>query len=80
MTGKKKKYRTENIRGTFIVTGNDKKNQDFKDLTKEQIEAYKFNNADLENQKEDKNIIEINIKQVILIALLIIQYLKIQIR
>ncbi len=23
-----------NIRGTFIVTGNDKKNQDFKDLTK----------------------------------------------
>ena len=42
------------------------------EVTKEQIEAYKFNNADLENQKEDKNIIEINIKQVILIALLII--------
>lgn len=29
-----------NIRGTFIITGNDKKNQDFKDLTKVQIEKY----------------------------------------
>ena len=29
-----------NIRGTFIITGNDEKNQDFKDLTKEQIEEY----------------------------------------
>lgn len=29
-----------NIRGTFIVVGNDNKNQDFKDLTEEQIEKY----------------------------------------
>lgn len=29
-----------NIRGTFIITGNDKKNQDFKDLTNVQIEKY----------------------------------------
>ena len=43
-----------NIRGTFIVTGNDKKNQDFKDLTKEQIEEYtkKFQ-LEQENQMEE---------------------------
>ena len=43
-----------NIRGTFIVTGNDKKNQDFKDLTKEQIEEYtkKFQ-LEEENQMEE---------------------------
>ena len=43
-----------NIRGTFIVTGNDKKNQDFKDLTKEQIEEYtkKFK-LEQENQMEE---------------------------
>lgn len=29
-----------NIRGTFIVAGNDNKKQDFKDLTEEQIEKY----------------------------------------
>lgn len=29
-----------NIRGTFIITGNDNKNQDFKDLTEEQIQEY----------------------------------------
>ena len=43
-----------NIRGTFIVTGNDKKNQDLKDLTKEQIEEYtkKFQ-LEQENQMEE---------------------------
>jgi hypothetical protein len=29
-----------NIRGNFVITGNDEKNQDFKDLTEEQIKAY----------------------------------------
>ena len=29
-----------NIRGTFIITGNDERNMDFKDLTDEQIEKY----------------------------------------
>ena len=29
-----------NIRGSFIITGNDEKHQDFKDLTDEQIKAY----------------------------------------
>lgn len=29
-----------NIRGNFVITGNDIKNQDFKDLTEEQIKAY----------------------------------------
>ena len=29
-----------NIRGTFIITGNDERYKDFKDLTKEQIEEY----------------------------------------
>ena len=43
-----------NIRGTFIITGNDEKNQDFKDLTKEQIEEYtkKFQ-LEQENQMEE---------------------------
>lgn len=31
-----------NIRGRFIITGDDEKNQDFKDLTKEQINQYKI--------------------------------------
>ena len=31
-----------NIRGNFIITGNDVKNQDFKDLTEEQIKTYKI--------------------------------------
>ena len=41
-----------NIRGTFIITGNE--NQDFKDLTKEQIEEYtkKFQ-LEQENQMEE---------------------------
>ena len=29
-----------NIRGNFVITGNNEKNQDFKDLTEEQIKAY----------------------------------------
>lgn len=29
-----------NIRGTFLVTGNDEKYQDFKDLSEEQIKEY----------------------------------------
>ena len=29
-----------NIRGTFIITGNDERYKDFKDLTPEQIEKY----------------------------------------
>ena len=29
-----------NIRGNFVITGNDEKHQDFKDLTDEQIKAY----------------------------------------
>lgn len=29
-----------NIRGVFIITGNDDRQQDFKDLTEEQIEEY----------------------------------------
>ena len=29
-----------NIRGNFVITGNDEKLQDFKDLTEEQIKAY----------------------------------------
>ena len=43
-----------NIRGTFIITGNDEKNQDFKDLTKEQIEEYKKKfQLEQENQMEE---------------------------
>lgn len=42
-----------NIRGTFIITGNDKKNQDFKDLTKNQIEKY-TKEFELENEMEDE--------------------------
>lgn len=42
-----------NIRGTFIITGNDKKNQDFKDLTKSQIEKY-TKEFELENEMEDE--------------------------
>ena len=43
-----------NIRGTFIITGNDEKNQDFKDLTKEQIEEYtKIFQLEQENQMEE---------------------------
>ena len=42
-----------NIRGSFIITGNDEKYQDFKDLTKEQIKTYtvKF---ELENNIEQE--------------------------
>ncbi len=29
-----------NIRGSFVITGNDEKYQDFKDLTDEQIKSY----------------------------------------
>lgn len=29
-----------NIRGVFIITGNDERQQDFKDLTEEQIDEY----------------------------------------
>lgn len=29
-----------NIRGVFVITGNDERQQDFKDLTDEQIEEY----------------------------------------
>ena len=48
-----------NIRGTFIITGNDEKNQDFKDLTKEQIEEYtkKFQ-LEQENQMEEGEVLE----------------------
>lgn len=42
-----------NIRGIFIVTGNDSKNQDFKDLTKEQIEKYS-KEFEIEKQIEDE--------------------------
>ena len=38
-----------NIRGNFIITGNDEKHQDFKDLTEEQIKAYTVE-YELENE------------------------------
>ena len=42
-----------NIRGNFIITGNDVKNQDFKDLTEEQIKAYKIE-FELEQTQEQE--------------------------
>lgn len=47
-----------NIRGNFVITGNDEKHQDFKDLTEEQIKAYtvKFQiENDLEQGDELEN-------------------------
>lgn len=37
-----------NIRGNFVITGNDVKNRDFKGLTEEQIKIYKIK-LELEN-------------------------------
>ena len=42
-----------NIRGNFIITGNDVKNQDFKDLTEEQIKTYKIE-FELEQTQEQE--------------------------
>jgi len=47
-----------NIRGKFVITGNDEKCQDFKDLTKEQIKAYTIEfeiDKDLEQGDELEN-------------------------
>lgn len=47
-----------NIRGKFIITGNDEKQQDFKDLTTEQINTYKIQfelEKDLEQGDELEN-------------------------
>lgn len=46
-----------NIRGKFIITGNDTKNQDFKDLTEEQIKAYTVE-FELENNLEQGDELE----------------------
>lgn len=40
-----------NIRGNFVVTGNDEKYKDFKDLTEEQVRVYK-NEFKLNNELE----------------------------
>ena len=41
------------IIGNFIITGNDVKNQDFKDLTEEQIKTYKIE-FELEQTQEQE--------------------------
>ena len=46
-----------NIRGNFIITGNDEKHQDFKDLTEEQIKAYTVE-FELENNLEQGDELE----------------------
>lgn len=46
-----------NIRGNFVITGNDIKNQDFKDLTEEQIKAYTVE-FELENNLEQGDELE----------------------
>jgi len=46
-----------NIRGNFVITGNDTKNQDFKDLTEEQIKAYTVE-FELENNLEQGDELE----------------------
>lgn len=46
-----------NIRGIFVITGNDKKNQDFKDLTEEQIEEY-TKEFEIEQEKEQEQELE----------------------
>lgn len=40
-----------NIRGIFVITGNDKKNLDFKDLTEDQIREY-TKEFEIEQEKE----------------------------
>lgn len=42
-----------NIRGNFVITGNDEKHQDFKDLTEDQIKTYKIE-FELENNIEQE--------------------------
>ena len=46
-----------NIRGNFVITGNDEKHQDFKDLTEEQIKAYTVE-FQIENDLEQGDEIE----------------------
>ena len=43
-----------NIRGTFIITGNDERYKDFKDLTPEQIEKY-TKEFEIEQEKNIEN-------------------------
>lgn len=46
-----------NIRGNFIITGNDEKHQDFKDLNEEQIKAYTVE-FEIENNLEQGDELE----------------------
>lgn len=46
-----------NIRGNFVITGNDEKNQDFKDLNEEQIKAYTVE-FEIENNLEQGDELE----------------------
>ena len=41
-----------NIRGNIVITGNDEKNQDFKDLTKEKIEEILTNKTNIVEMDE----------------------------
>lgn len=43
-----------NIRGNFVITGNDVRNQDFKDLTEEQIKTYKIKFELEQNQEQEQ--------------------------
>lgn len=46
-----------NIRGDFVITGNDEKHQDFKDLNEEQIKAYTVE-FEIENNLEQGDELE----------------------
>ena len=46
-----------NIRGNFVITGNDEKHQDFKDLNEEQIKAYTVE-FEIENNLEQGDELE----------------------
>lgn len=46
-----------NIRGNFVITGNDEKRQDFKDLNEEQIKAYTVE-FEIENNLEQGDELE----------------------
>jgi len=49
-----RKVEKYNIRGTFIITGNDERYKDFKDLTPEQIEKY-TKEFEIEQEKNIEN-------------------------
>ena len=52
-----------NIRGNFVITGNDEKHQDFKDLTEEQIKAYTVE-FQIENDLEQGDELENEYKEI----------------